>query len=83
MEPMVKLEKLEDSLKFIPKPVKVVIKRLILQPTIKISKKTARLCSKQSYVFVWTIKPNGEQMLIRSSGDPKLFVPVNVNMSQN
>ena len=83
MNPVIKLEKLEDSMKFLPKPVNVSIKKLILKLNIEISKKTAKLCSKQSYVFVWKIKPNCKGMMIRSSIDPNLFIPVEVNMSLN
>ena len=56
LKPVKKLERLEDSMKFLPKPVHVSIKKLTLKPNIRISKKTAKLFTKKSYVFVWKIK---------------------------
>ena len=83
MNPVIKLERLEDSMKFLPKPVNVSIKKLTLKPDIKISRKTAKSCTRNSYVFVWKIHKNCKGMMIRSSVDPNLFIPVEVNMSLN
>ena len=79
--PLFKLERLEDSLNFLPKSVNISLKELPLKPKIKISSKIANTCKKDCYIFIWNLHQNCKGMLIRSSLDNKLFHWVKVSMS--
>ena len=77
----IKLPRLESSVKmFNPsKKVKVVLKRQILKPKIKISSRVANMFKRDCYVYMWNLHPHSKEMLIRSTLDPYTFIPIKVN----
>ena len=77
----VQLPRLENSLKILPKIVKVSLKRQTLKTETKISRKVANMCKRDCYIFIWSLHPKSREMLIRSTLDPYTFHWVKVNMS--
>ena len=78
----IKLPKLESSVRmFNPsKKVKVLLKRQILKPQIKISSRVANMFKRDCYVWMWSVHPHSKEMLIRSTLDPYTFIPIKVNL---
>ena len=76
----IKLPRLESSFKmFNPsKMVKVLLKRQILKPETKISRRVADMCKRDCYVFMWNLHHRSKKVLIRSTSDPYTFKWVNM-----
>ena len=49
-----------------PKKVRVLTKRYILKPKIKVHRGVEEMFHKKPYVFIWNIHPQSNEMLIRS-----------------
>ena len=69
----VQLARLENSLKILPKLVKVSLKRQPLKTDTKISRRVANMRKGDYYIFKWSLHPKSREMLIRSTLDPKTF----------
>ena len=78
----IKLPRLESSVKmFNPsKKVKVVLKRQILKPKIKISSRVANIFKRDCYMYMWNIHTHSKEILIRSTLDPYTFISIKVNI---
>ena len=74
-----KLENILGPFEF-SKRTRVLVKKLILSPKVKIHSKIGKMFRKQSYVFMWNIHPWAKEMLIKS-GDYGIFHFVKIDLS--
>ena len=66
--------------KWLPKAVNITLKNLILNPEIKVTKRTAHYCKKDCYIQTRCLKRNFIGTYIRSPLDPNLWIWINFNM---
>ena len=62
---LTKLEKVLEKFDF-SKKVRVLTKRCILKPKIKVRRGVEEMFNKKPYVFIWNIHPRLKEMLMRS-----------------
>ena len=63
-----------------PKPSTSLSKKLILNPKIKVTRRTAVYCRKDCYIQIRCLKRNFIGTHIRSPLDPNLWIWINFNM---
>ena len=66
--------------KWLPKAVNITLKKLILNPKIKVTKRTALYCRKDCYIQTRCLKKNFIGTYIRSPLNPNLWIWINFNM---
>ena len=66
--------------KWPPKAVNITLNKLILNPEIKVTKKTAHYCRKDCYIQTRCLKKNFIGTYIRSPLNPNLWIWINFNM---
>ena len=74
-----KLENILGSFDF-SKRTRVLVKKLILSPKVKIHSKIGKMFRKKSYVFMWNVHPWAKEMLIKSR-DYGIFDLENIDLS--
>ena len=77
----VQLEKLEECLRWLPKAVNIPLKKLILEPKIKVTRRVADYCRKDCYIQIRCHNKNSIGTYIISPLDPNLLIWVNFDMS--
>ncbi len=66
--------------KWLPKAVNITHKKLILNPKIKVTRRTADYCRKDCYIQTRCLKWNFIGTYIRSPLDPNLWIWINFNI---
>ena len=66
--------------KWLPKAVNITLKKLILNPKIKVTRRIADYCRKDCYIQTRCLKRNFIGTYIRSPLDPNLWIWINFNM---
>ena len=76
----VQLEKLEECLRWLPKAVNIPLKKLILNPKNKVTRRVADYCRKDCYIQIRCHKRNFIGTYIISPLDPNLWIWINFDM---
>ena len=66
--------------KWLPKAVNITLKKLILNPKIKVTRRVADYCRKDCYIQIRCLKRNFIGTYIRSPLDPNLWIWINFDM---
>ena len=77
----VKVQKLEECLRWLPKAVNIPLKKLILEPEIKVTKRIAGCCRRDCYIKIRYHNKNSIGTYIKSSLDPNLLIWVKFDMN--
>ena len=76
----VKVQKLEECLRWLPKAVNIPLKKLNLEPKIKVTKEIAGCCRRDCYVKIRCHNKKSIGTYIKSSLDPNLWIRINLDM---
>ena len=71
---------LKECLRWSPQAVNVPLKKLILNPKIKVTRRVADYCRKDCYIQIKCHKRNFIGTYIKPSLDPNLWIRINLDM---
>ena len=77
----VKVQKLEECLRWLPKAVNIPLKKQTLEPEIKVTKGIASCCRRDCYIQIRCLDKNSKGTYIKSPLDPNLWIWVKIDMS--
>ena len=72
---------LKECLRWLPKAVNIPLKKLILKPKIKVTRRVADYCRKDCYIQIRCHNKNSIGTYIISPLDPNLLIWINFDMS--